>query len=686
MYCRVQSKIDIYPFAKRTDLHSDFLLQLKCYTSVMQFLEGLNDEQKKAVLAVEGPLLIVAGAGAGKTKTIVHRMCYMIEKGIAPSAILAVTFTNKAAKEMRERVVLQIETIPAALREGTMPFVSTFHSLGVFLLRKFGAYDGTVKRFTILDDADTMSLIKESLQYFGLDPKQNEPRSIRSLISRSANAMLSPDQLLGESNPHHRLAGQVWKRYTALKKEQKSLDFDDLLLETVKLLEENETARAWCHETWHYIHIDEYQDTNEVQYRIARALAGSRKNLCVVGDSDQSIYSWRGANIKNILEFERDYPEATVVLLEENYRSTKTVIAAANVIVNKNTYRTPKNLFTNNAEGDLISVYAAYDENDEAKFIVERCIEEIDKGASPDDIAILFRTNFQSRAIEEAFLSYNIPYQVLGVRFFERKEVKDVLSYIRAAQNPDSLVDIKRIINTPARGIGKVTIVKLFSAPSVAEALAGKQDSLSGKAAISVKSFFEMLERIREYSELHSVSETIKFIIVESGMQRAYKEDKIDGEERLENLEELVTLGLRYDHFDGEEGLEKLLEDATLMSDQDNLSGAGAASSKVGVKLMTIHAAKGLEFGTVFVTGLEHGLFPHERDSKLTGADAEEERRLMYVAVTRARRKLFLTYASMRTIFGMRDVRLPSEFLMDVPDEYIQRESRSGESGFTVYL
>jgi DNA helicase-2/ATP-dependent DNA helicase PcrA len=643
----------------------------------MQFLEGLNDAQKKAVLATDGPLLIVAGAGAGKTKTIVHRICNLVENGVTPSSILAVTFTNKAAKEMRERVVHQIEAIPAVLRDGSIPFVSTFHSLGVFLLRKFGAYDGTVKRFTILDDGDTMSLIKESLQYFGLDPKQNEPRSIRSLISRSANDLLTPDKLLSASNPHHRLAGQVWKRYTALKKEQKSLDFDDLLLETVKLLEQNETVKEWARDTWKYIHIDEYQDTNEVQYRIAKALAGDRKNLCVVGDSDQSIYSWRGANIKNILEFERDYPEAVVVLLEENYRSTKTVIAAANEIVNKNTYRTPKQLFTNNADGELISVYAAYDENDEAKFIVERCIERLDSGEKPDDIAILFRTNFQSRAIEEAFLSRNVPYQVLGVRFFERREVKDVLSYIRAAQNPDSIVDIKRIINIPVRGIGKVTVTNLFT---------NGQESLSGKAAVSVKQFFDMLERIREYAGLHSVSETIKFIIVESGMQRAYKEDKVDGEERLENLEELVTLGLRYDHFDGDEGLEKLLEDATLMSDQDNLDEGKTNPAKNGVKLMTIHASKGLEFGTVFVTGLEHGLFPHERDSKLTGADAEEERRLMYVAVTRARRKLYLTYANMRTIFGMRDVRLPSQFLMDVPDEFIERETRKGESGFTVYL
>ncbi len=655
----------------------------------MQFLEGLNDAQKKAVLTKEGPLLIVAGAGAGKTKTIVHRICNLIEGGVSPSGILAVTFTNKAAKEMRERVISQLETIPSALRTPGIPFVSTFHSLGVFLLRKFGAYDTQVKRFTILDDGDTMSLIKESLQYFGLDPKMNEPRAIRSLISRSANALQDPDKLLNDSNPRNRITGQVWKRYTALKREQKSLDFDDLLLETVKLLEGNETVRAWCHDTWQYIHIDEYQDTNEVQYRIAKALAGSRKNLCVVGDSDQSIYSWRGANIKNILEFERDYPEATVVLLEENYRSTKTVIAAANVIVNKNTYRTPKELFTNNAEGELISVYSAYDENDEAKFIAEQCIEKIDQGEKPEDIAILFRTNFQSRALEEALLSYSVPYQVLGVKFFERKEVKDVLSYIRAAQYRDSIVDIKRTINTPVRGIGKVTIDKLFSTRSV-ELPYGE---LSGKGLLSVKTFFELLDRVKDFSEIHSVSETIKYIIVESGMQKAYKEDKVDGEERLENLEELVTLGLRYDHYDGFEGLEKLLEDATLMSDQDNLdkdSGSDKnkkGAEKNGVKLMTIHAAKGLEFGTVFVTGLEHGLFPHQRDAKLTGADAEEERRLMYVAVTRARRKLYLTYASMRTIFGMRDVRLPSEFLMDVPDEYIQRESRSGsESGFTVFL
>lgn len=637
----------------------------------MDFTEHLNDSQKKAVLTTDGPLLIVAGAGAGKTKTVVHRICHIITTGVAPSAVLAVTFTNKAAKEMRERVNTLIQEVPFIIRGEGSPFVSTFHSLGVYLLRKFGAYEGTVKRFTILDDGDTTSLIKESLRYFGLDPKAHDPRGIKNTISRSANALLGPDQLINSSNPNHRIAGQVWKRYSAIKREQKVLDFDDLLLQTVTLLEENEEVRSWCHDTWSHIHVDEYQDTNEVQYRIATALAAQKKNICVVGDSDQSIYSWRGANIKNILEFERDYPEATVVLLEENYRSTKTVIAVANEVINKNTYRTAKTLFTNNAEGEKISLYGAYDENDEAQFIVERAVEQIDRGVPPEDIAVLFRTNFQSRILEEAFLSMGIPYQVLGVRFFERKEVKDVLSYLRAALNPESLLDIKRTINTPARGIGKVTVAKVF---------AGERDTLSGKVRLSVDNFFALLERIRDYIELHSVSETIRYIITESGMVAAYK-GEVDGEEHLENLEELVTLGLRYDTLGAEEGLEKLLEDATLMSDQDTMEAAK------GVKLMTIHASKGLEFSVVFVTGLEFGLFPHERDQKLTGSDAEEERRLMYVALTRARTKLYLTYASMRTIYGMRDVRLPSEFLSDIPDEFIERESRQGEAGFTtVYL
>lgn len=636
------------------------------------FLEGLNDAQRSAVLATDGPVLIVAGAGAGKTKTIVHRICHLVAtKGIAPQAILAVTFTNKAAKEMCERVAALIRTLPDVVTEGALPFLSTFHSLGVFLLRRFGAHAGAMKRFVILDDSDASSLFKEAMKSLGVDPKQHEPRALRSLISRAANAMQTPDELLAEPNPRYRLAGQIWKKYAALKREQKALDFDDLLSETATLLEQNTEAIEWCRATWRYIHIDEYQDTNEVQYRIARALAGPAKNLCVVGDSDQSIYSWRGANIKNILEFERDYPEAQTILLQENYRSTKAVLSAANEVISHNNYRTPKELFTNNANGELISQYAAYDEADEALFIVERCIEHIDRGVPISEIAVLFRTNFQSRALEEAFLASHIPYQVLGVRFFERKEVKDVLSYIRAALHPDSFVDIARTINTPARGIGKVTLAKV---------LAGEQEGLSGKARLSVDHYFAILSRIAQLAQTSTASELLRYTIQESGMEAAYKAEA-DGEERLENLKELVTLGLRYDHLPPEEGIEKLIEEATLMSDQDTIEQAQ------GVKLMTIHASKGLEFDVVFVAGLEQGLFPHERDTKQTGADGEEERRLMYVALTRARKKLYLTYASVRTIFGMRDVRLPSEFLLDIPEELLTRESRDGEVGFgTVYL
>ncbi len=639
------------------------------------FTQGLNDAQKKAVLATDGPLLIVAGAGAGKTKTIVHRIGHLITLGVHPSQILAVTFTNKAAKEMRERISHMMHQLPH-IEPGQVPFISTFHSLGVFLLRKFGAYGGTAPRFTILDDADSMSLVKEALLSFGIDPKTTDPRSIRSIISRAANASQTPEELEGEANPSYRMAGRIWRAYRSLKVSQKALDFDDLLTQTVELLEKNDQARTWCHNTWSHIHIDEYQDTNEVQYRIARALAADKKNICVVGDSDQSIYSWRGANIKNILEFEHDYPEATVVVLEENYRSTKTVLTAANKIINKNNYRTPKNLFTSNADGELISMYTAYDESDEASFVVERCIEHIDSGVAASDIAILFRTNAQSRALEEAFLSYHIPYQVLGVRFFERKEIKDVLSYIRASLNPESLVDIKRIINVPARGIGKVTVTKLFALP----AQAGKE-VLTGKVKVGVDEFFAILEKIKVYLESHTVSETIKYVIEISGMERAYKDDKIEGEERLQNLGELVTLATRYDHLPSIDGVERLVEEATLMSDQDNLEQAK------GVKLMTIHAAKGLEFAVVFLVGLEQGLFPSGRDRGATGADAEEERRLMYVAVTRARHKLYITYASMRTIYGMRDIRLPSEFLLDIPEEIITRETRAGEVGFgTVFI
>lgn len=653
------------------------------------FLETLNDAQKQAVLTTEGPLLILAGAGAGKTKTVTHRIGHLIAGGVRGDNILAITFTNKAAAEMRERVEHILLANPELSSNGT-PTIKTFHSLGVFLLRKFGTISGQNNRFTILDDGDTQSLLKEAITSFGYDTKTVEPRAVKSAISRAINANQTKEDLLKSANPSFRMAGQIWGAYSSLKKKNNALDFDDLLFETKELLVKRDEVRAWCHSTWHYIHIDEYQDTNEVQYHIATLLAKEKKNICVVGDADQSIYSWRGANIKNILEFEKDYPDAVTIILEENYRSTKTVLEAANETIKKNKHRKEKKLFTQKEYGDPITLYGAYDENDEANYIVERAVEELDKGKSPDEICVLYRTNFQSRILEKAFLDMHIPYQLLGVRFFERKEIKDVLSYIRLILNSDSSLDLKRVINTPARGIGKVTVEKVLESGNT---------QLTGKALISVNAFFEMMAHLREFAEIHSTSETVREILEKTKMIDYYK-DEPDGVEKIENLEELVTQALSYDHKEGSEGLEALLEDATLMSDQDNLGKKGKekGESGTGVKLMTIHAAKGLEFDIVFITGLEQGLFPHERppapsmggragDRALTGPDGEEERRLMYVALTRARTKLYLTYASFRTIYGARDVRLPSEFLQDIPDELIERDTRGGEGRIrTFYL
>jgi DNA helicase-2/ATP-dependent DNA helicase PcrA len=564
------------------------------------------------------------------------------------------------------------------------PCMKTFHSLGVYLLRKFGTVSGQNNRFTILDDGDTLALIKESITSFGYDTKMIEPRAIKSLISNAQNKGSTESDLLGSANPTHRMAGQIWGKYKTLKKKNNALDFDDLLFETKELLTKKSDVLAWCHNQWHYIHIDEYQDTNIVQYEIARLLAEHKKNICVVGDGDQSIYSWRGANIQNILTFEHEYSEATTILLEENYRSTQTVLDAANETIKKNKHRKEKRLFTSKGFGDPITLYGAYDEHDEGSYIVSRVVEELDRGVSPDQICILYRTNFQSRILEQSFLAMHIPYQLLGVRFFERKEIKDILSYVRLILNNNSTLDLKRIINTPPRGIGKVTLEKILDRGLT---------QLSGRALVSAQTFFNTLQELRIYSEMHLPSEIIKKIIEKNGFIEYYKEQP-DGQEHIENLQELVSQTLSYNHKEGIAGLEALLEDATLMSDQDNLgkSGKMKGESGGGVKLMTIHASKGLEFDIVFICGLEQGLFPHERDKGVAGPDGEEERRLMYVALTRARKKIYLTYASFRTIYGARDVRLPSEFLNDIPDELMERDTRKGEfgngsgGGYTIYL
>jgi len=1073
----------------------------------VQHLNGLNKEQKEAAMHMDGPLLIVAGAGAGKTKTITHRIVNLIKNGVAPEKILAVTFTNKAAKEMRERIIAEIEKNVRGLILGQdkMPFVSTFHSLGVYIIKENARLLGLTRHFTILDEGDTTSLIKEILKELGLDPKQYDPKKIKGIISREKGKFTHlSDYAENEVGYMGKIVAQVWNLYEKRKMKENSLDFDDLLLKATKLLKDNIEIRKIYQEKWDYIHIDEYQDTNEVQYLMSKLLSENNKNICVVGDYDQClargtkikmadgnlkciekikkgelvlsnygsgdlrpaivlkkrnlqfkgnlikletksgkiltstrdhihfagyrlgitpqiylnylmykkdfgwrigttsvytngqkksivgfvqrsnqehandtwviathntekeariqeyifslkyqiptipftprkghgingyvhdkialkqifysldtensalkllsdiglsrkhphhhpqnhnstrrninitlcadkrsktpmhlvstfgndiigrkkleslsfsvrsakkntknwrfetvyadygkaclsatqiasvfpdanlifkarlggmktnpkdgnslpclpagsimpgmalftedgydvvskvsriptskievfdldiekthnfiangivthncIYSWRGANLKNILSFEKDYPNAKIVLLEQNYRSTKNILEAANEIIKKNKYRPDKNLFTNNIVGEKIGLYEAIDETDEAEFVATKIIEMLDSGAvSPDfstrppsqstewdpgdekikrnsaetrdtlpfyaregpgpysgegdatengnvsrvlsNIAVLYRANFQSRALEEAMLRYNIPYQVLGVKFFERKEIKDTLAYLRAALNPESLSDIKRIINFPARGIGKVTLAKIFS---------GQKETLPIKVLIKVNNFYQTLEKIKEKIEKEKVSAVIKFVVKKSGIETELSSGTEEDMERLENIKELATLALKYDNLENGAGVEKLLEDASLASDQDSLMINQEKKQTINaIKLMTVHASKGLEFNNVFITGLEDGLFPHQRHNETqTGEDREEERRLFYVALTRARNKLFLSFANFRTIFGSRNINAPSEFISDIPTDLLEKEGE--ESGIkTIYL
>jgi DNA helicase-2/ATP-dependent DNA helicase PcrA len=638
----------------------------------MEHLEHLNTEQRDAALHKDGPILIIAGAGTGKTNTLTHRILNLIKQGVAPQSILAITFTNKAAKEMLERVdsLLVKHSHASGFKEGdARPFIGTFHSLGVHILRSHAQVFGLTKHFTILDKNNSLSMIKDAIKAQGLDSKQFSADKIGGVISKQKGNLLTAQEYQREAGSTYfgGIVSSVWNRYEAALAREQSLDFDDLLLKTVILLRDHKDIRDTYQKRWNYIHIDEYQDTNSVQYELARLLAGEAMNICAVGDGDQNIYSWRGANIQNILNFEKDYPGARIVLLEENYRSTQTILAVANSIIKKNTIRAEKNLFTKNIEGEKITLLESYDEGGEARSVGEHVQKLIKEGAKAQDIAVLYRANFQSRALEEAFLIMEIPYQVLGTRFFERKEVKDILSFIRAALNPESFSDIKRIIDVPPRGIGKSTLIKMF---------AKDEESLAPAAKKRVAQFWQLLSDIREYAGAQKTSKLIKFVSEKTGLEASLKTGLEEDNDRLENIHEMVTLATKYDFLPPDEAVEKILADAALATDQDSL-----IKSENAVKLMTVHAAKGLEFPYVFVTGLEQDLFPHRRMSagSVSKEDEEEERRLFYVAVTRAKKKLFLSYASVRTIFGQRQVNLPSEFLGDIEDEYLETEERVGD-------
>ena len=643
----------------------------------MQHLEGLNQAQKDAVLCTKGPLLVLAGAGSGKTRVITHRIIHLILEGVAPHNILAVTFTNKSAKEMRERVEALMREHKTAARASidSLPTVSTFHALGVRMLREHHDALGLRRHFVIYDRSDSNKAIKRALEIAGYSPKQFEPRTILSIISRAKGDAQTRDDFASEARSYpERVAAEVWGHYEKILKEEHALDFDDLLIKTLGMLKSHPPILESYRNRFQYIHIDEYQDTNKVQYEIARLLTGEAANMCVVGDVDQNIYSWRGADIKNILQFERHFPNAKIIMLEENYRSTQTIISASNDVIKKNINRPEKTVFTNNAEGEPISVYAAMNGTEEAEYVAMTAKNLIKDGTSPSGIAVLYRTNFQSRALEEAFINFGVPYQLLGTRFFERKEIKDMLSYLRLALNPDSIADLTRIINEPARGIGKVTLLKVVE---------GGRSTLTGAAAAKVAAFDMMMEQIATVAKAKPVHETLKYILQHTGLEAHLRKEGDEGLERLENIRELVTLGTKYAQYDPEEAVEHLLEDAALQSDQDEMKGK---EEQDAVRLMTVHSAKGLEFPYVFITGLEEGLFPHERlgDERM---DTEEERRLFYVALTRAEKKVFLTFAHMRTIFGSQRVNVPSSFLSDISEDLIESHNPY-ESGHetTVWL
>jgi DNA helicase II / ATP-dependent DNA helicase PcrA len=616
--------------------------------------QDLNEAQRQAVLAIDGPLLIVAGAGAGKTKTITHRIAHLIETGIAPQHILALTFTNKAAGEMRDRVR---SLIP---KGRTVPLVSTFHALAVRLLREFGERVNVSKNFHIWDRDDQLRAMKRVFKARGVD-KEN-PRPALALISKQKGLGKTRDVFSeGARDWREEETASLWTDYEKELREARALDFDDLLLKALELVREHADIRSLLQHRWTHLTVDEYQDTSALQFEFVRLLAGERVNLCVVGDVDQCIYSWRMAKIENLLSFERTFPGTTVVRLEDNYRSTGTIIAAANSVIEKNTNRLPKTLRHTREVGAPIELCEAHDDRDEAYLVAAAAEALIRDGTAPSNIAVLYRTQAQSRAFEDAFLHTGVPYSVIGTRFFERKEVKDALSYMRIGLSEEPLArecaaDIARIIATPPRGIGETTLKKFFDAGGGTPGM----NALGGALKNKMMSFGATLEKIQTSIRTLPASEAVRFVLEVSGIEGQYKgETDEESKERLQNIRELVNLAVRYDDHAPPIGIQLLLEEAALQSDQDEVQ-----EEKSTVSLMTIHASKGLEFSTVFVTGLEQGLFPGTRLSN--DSDPEEERRLFYVALTRAKDRLFLSFARERLRYGERQLSVPSEFIDDI--------------------
>ncbi len=631
----------------------------------MNYLDGLNDKQREAVLTIDGPVSVLAGAGSGKTRVLTTRIYHLIRQGVPPEKILAVTFTNKAAREMRERLSARLGETVAVWKKDSTPFVATFHGLGRELLESYGSAIGIPRHFTIFDREDSERAIKSALKAMDMDPKEVPPRMILARISSAKSEGLNVDDFSarhGSESFRSRIAADVWHRYDETLRAEKALDFDDLITLPVKLLREHADVRALVQERFRYVHIDEYQDTNDLQGQLANLLAATHRNLFVVGDIDQTIYTWRGATIENLLEFDRTYTDAKTIVLEHNYRSTKNIVEASNQIIEKNRNRKEKRSVTDNAPGETIKVHAAASADAEAYFIAREARRLMRRGVPLEEMAVLYRTNFQSRALEEAFLREGVPYRLIGTQFLDRKEVKDVLSWVRLALDPTREADKIRAVQSPSRGIGKVTLGKLT---------AGMRDALKPSELAKVEAFEEIINDLHVAAQTLTPSAFVREVIERSGMKDALLKGGEDDQERLENAMELATLASRHDETPGLDGVAAFLADAALAGDQDELDRPTKGKDKRGVSLMTVHAAKGLEFDSVFVTGLEEGLFPHEGMDE-EERDQEEERRLFYVAMTRARKELYLTLARIRRIYGTDYLQEPSTFLNDIDASLVE--------------
>lgn len=639
----------------------------------MDVLEGLNPAQLEAVKHIEGPLLILAGPGSGKTRVITHRIAYLIRVcGVSPRRVMAVTFTNKAAREMKERLEKLLGQVSDSLTVGT------FHAICARILRQDGKEVGLGSNFVIYDEEDQQSLVKQTLLDLNFDPKQYNPQKIRNAISHAKSLQSTPAKLAAESSSYwDEVVARVYGRYQEQLGQSNAVDFDDLLMKTVQLFEKHPDVLGKYQSRYLHLLVDEFQDTNITQYNLIRMLGGKHRNICVVGDPDQSIYSWRFADIRNILSFEKDYPDATLIVLEQNYRSTKNILEAASGIISVNSRRKPKNLWTENNQGTPMFVVKTYNEQEEAQYVVNEILKLVGSdGIKPGDCAVMYRTNAQSRAVEEAFIRYGLKYKLIGgTRFYQRREIKDVIAYLRVIQNPFDNISLSRIIKTPGRGIGQRTLsdltnrardtgISLFAA--LKEVSEGQGPEFGARIKTAIAGFYRMLNDLIVESQQVSLVNLMDAALEKSGYREYIREEE-DGEERWENILELRTVALDFDSLPPGEGLTPFLEQVSLVSDTDEIENREDMTT-----LITLHQAKGLEFPVVFIVGMEEGLLPHRRSMEEGGDELEEERRLCYVGITRAQKHVYLLHTARRNIFGGSSESSPSRFLGDIPEHLIE--------------